>query len=620
MERNTILAIALSSLVLIGSMFIQYKFFPPVPIEPTQTSQTASQPNVSPVNDAVNGTNAVTAIEPQLLVEADDVSADSLDSEVTEKIAEAQYTIKTNVIEAVFTNKGGDIVSYKLLDHKDGSDFVQMADNVTALNRGFSLNLGGTDGVNINAAAIDETFNTKVINDYTIIFTKNFVLKNYDGTTSTFTLAKRYTFKPDEYVFKLDIAIDGDESFHGLNVNNVGYTLRTFPQIGPYYNQKNNKYEYRTFMSYTGEKKKKQMLGAGQTKLYDKPFTWTGVAGKYFTVLVSPVNQEFGKVLYSMKENTEALYSDGQVFLMRNPISGNKVQDSFYVYAGPRTEEALKKYNNGQTNAWGVSGLRLNESMESTNILGWLEVLLKWIMEIFYKLIPNWGVSIILMTILLKVALFPLTKKSSVSTLKMQEVQPRVQELQAKYKNQPDKLNVEMSKLYQETGYNPLSGCLPLLIQFPLIFAMYNLFNNYFEFRGAMFIPGWIPDLSVGDKVYTFKSQIPLISNFVGNELHILPIIYLLSQLVFTKITQASTPTPQADGNKSMKLMMYIMPIMFFFIFYNAPAGLLLYWTLSNFLQLVQQLSINKIMKAKKEEMQNTPLRVVQNTKKRSKK
>jgi YidC/Oxa1 family membrane protein insertase len=135
-----------------------------------------------------------------------------------------------------------------------------------------------------------------------------------------------------------------------------------------------------------------------------------------------------------------------------------------------------------------------------------------------------------------------------------------------------------------------MSGCLPLLIQFPIIIAMFNLFNNYFEFRGAMFIPGWIPDLSVGDSLMTFNFNIP----FLGNALRLLPVIYVASQLLFGKLT----PTAPGGSNMQMKMMMYGMPIFFFFIFYNAPSGLLLYWTTSNVLQLVQQLIINKTLAA----------------------
>lgn len=589
MEKNTILAIVLSMIVLMGSMFIQAKFFPQEEIAtaPVQTEQTA----ISDVNTNVVNNSTFVSDTSNLFVE----------QEESEILKEEHFTIKTNVVEVVFTNKGGDIISYKLLNYSDNNECIQMADNISEINRAFSISLGGVDN-----AKIDEIFNVKRISDNSIGFYKTLALKNADGSVSKFTLVKQYTFQPDEYVFKLDVTIDGGENFYGLNVNNCGYTISTFPQIGPVYDQKNDKYEYRNFMSYTDDKKKKQMLTMGQTKEYNKPYLWTGVAGKYFTVLVSPANQDFNKSFYSMKYGSRSDYSDAQVSLTRNVLSSSKAQDTFYVYVGPRTENLLKKYNNANDNAWNLSNLRLNDSMESSNIFGWFEAIIKWFLELFYKLIPNWGVSIIIVTILVKLVLFPLTKKSSLAQLKMQEVQPRMQEIQAKYKGNPEKMNAEMAKLYQETGYNPMSGCLPMLIQIPIIWAMYNLFNNYFEFRGAMFIPGWIPDLSVGDKVYTFSFNLP----FLGNELHILPIIYVFSQIIFTKITQSTTPGNQQQQT-SMKIMMYGMPIFFFFIFYNAPSGLILYWTLSNFLQLVQQKFINRMMKQKRAEMEKNKLKVV---------
>ena len=289
-------------------------------------------------------------------------------------------------------------------------------------------------------------------------------------------------------------------------------------------------------------------------------------------------------------------YANAQVMLTRKAIMESSTKDSYYFYVGPRTEKNLKIYNNSQDNPWGLSNMKLNESLQSSGILSWLESILKFCMELIYKIIPNWGVSIIILTIIIKFLLFPLTKKSSMGTLKMQELQPQIKEIQDKYKDQPDKLNMEMSKLYKESGYNPLSGCLPLLLQFPLIFAMYNLFNNYFEFRGAMFIPGWIPDLSIGD-IVPLPGNIPVL----GSQIHLLPVIYLASQLIFGKVTQSSAAA--GGNNTQMKIMMYGMPIMFFFIFYNAPAGLLLYWTVSNVLQLFQQMFINKMMQAKRAEM-----------------
>ena len=177
----------------------------------------------------------------------------------------------------------------------------------------------------------------------------------------------------------------------------------------------------------------------------------------------------------------------------------------------------------------------------------------------------------------------------------MQELQPKLQAIQKKYAGDQQKMQMETSKLYQEAGYNPAAGCLPMLFQFLVIFAMYNLFNNYFEFRGASFIPKWIPDLTEGDSIYTFKFNIPLI----GNQLRLLPIIYVGTQILSGKITQSLNPTG-GQNEKMMKLMTYGMPFMFFFIFYSAPSGLLLYWLTSNILQVVQQVVINKMMAKKR--------------------
>lgn len=591
MDKNTIWAIVLSSLVLFASFFIQSKFFSkPQPAENTEvqsqtlqnTANTPSAVNAAQGSDSMRLSAADSAEEP----------LEGEDAETEEVLEEREYVIETKTIKVRFTNRGGDIIGYELKDHSDGGTPVQMAENISPTNRAFALAFGGAAN-----AIVNDLFNAKIIDDRTIGFYKKFSVTDSTGGRDSFTLVKQYTFDPEEYAFKLDITIDGAQSMSGLAFDDAAYTLRSSPQIGPYYNPKVDRYERRTFIFYTKEKVKKLNLSNGQVKVYDKGFSWAGIAGKYFVQQIVPLaSSAIQSASYSTKNEVDN-FQDAQLLLVRAPVSGSFAQDSYYVYMGPKVEKNLGIYNNAAENNWKLSNLKLDEALGS-GWLSWLETFLKFLMEFFYKLIPNWGVSIILMTILLKVAMFPLTKKSSVSTLKMQELQPRIKEIQDKYKNNPEKMNAEMGKFYKEAGYNPLSGCLPLLIQFPLIFAMFNLFNNYFEFRGAMFIPGWIPDLSVGDSIYIFPPTIPLIG---GSALRLLPIIYVASQLLFTKITQ--TASANAAGGNSMKLMMYGMPLFFFFMFYNAPAGLLLYWTVSNFLQLIQQMFINKMMHAKRVEM-----------------
>lgn len=520
---------------------------------------------------------------------ADEIDAEQI--ETVSKITEETFTVLTDKAEVILTNRGGDIISYKLLEHldKDTGTGVQISDNVSEFNRTCALALGVAEN-----SIVDDLFEVEKIDDYTYFFKRNF---NYNG--KKFSLGKRYTFMPGEYVFKLDIFIHTDDK-NGLDFDGASYTLRTSPQIGPHFNPKQNRYENRQYLAFNGSKTKKVILGSGQFKRYDKDFIWSGIAGKYFLELVIPSAADtISAGFYSSRLEVND-YANAQAMVERRAFTGSDIQDSYFMYFGPRNEKELKRYNVSEKNGWKISGYRLNQALQTYDWLKWLETILKFIMEMLYKVVHNWGVAIIIMTILLKIAMFPLSKKQSLGTLKMQELQPKMQAIQAKYKDEPQKMQMETQKLYQQAGYNPASGCLPMLFQFLILFAMYDLFNNYFEFRGAMFIPKWIPDLSSGDTVYTLGFNIPLL----GNQIRILPVVYLASQLLFGKITQNGGMTAgNGQNGSSMKFMTYGMPIIFFFLFYNAPAGLILYWTISNFFQMGQQILINKMMAEKKAEI-----------------
>lgn len=594
MEKNTIWAISLSSVVLVGFFAAQTFLFPPQPNEPEQ-NQTEQSTDVVENQAGTESEKLNSSFEENLAIVSE--------LSESENLTEETYTITTNNVKVTFTNRGGDIISYELIE-KDGrgnlknrdadtGKGVELIENLSDKNRAFALSLGGA-----TRPLINEIFSAKKLDDYSIGFFKKFTSKNADGTESEFTLVKKYTFKPNDYTFKLDITIDGDENFKGLDVGGAAYTLRTAPQIGPKYNPKIDRYEYREIVSFNGEKAKKTKLGTKQTKNYERDWVWTALAGKYFEFIVYPENKT--SMSSTIVYNTEFEVGDAsnaQVKMSRKPIDKKETNDSYYIYAGPRNEHELKKYVAEDKNEWNLSGVHFNESLQTSGFLYWLEVALKFLLESVNKLVHNWGISIIIVTVILKICLFPLTKKSLEGTQKMQKFQPKMQELQAKYKGDPQKLQVETAKMYKEIGYNPMSGCLPMIFQFVILFAMYNLFNNYFEFRGASFISGWIDDLSVGDHVgKTFEHGLPILG---WNQIRILPIIYVISQLLFGKITGNGGTATASQNSAQMKMMMYGMPIMFFFLFYNAPAGLLLYWTVSNIFQLGQQIVINNMMKGK---------------------
>ena len=572
MNKNTIIAIVLSTIVVLASLILQPMLFP------NTANNVAESENVTEVTSAV-----------KVEEEKKDLSL-IVEDESDKNVEEQFFEITTKNAQIVLTNRGGDMISYKLLNHidVDTKDGIQMVDNVSKTNRACAVAFG-----DVNSPINNEIFNVTHKDENVYFFTKAISIKKEDGSVSKVILGKRYTFDPESYVFKLDILIHGDD------IENLVYTLRTSPQIGPHFDPKLNRYENRQFISFNGEKAKRQVISAKQFKSYNKDYLWNGIGGKYFVNLVVPLNPEkMDNSYYSTLINEENNYSNAQAICVRKPFSED-VEDSYYMYYGPREEKALKIFNVAENNSWKLSGLKLNECLNSNGWLGWLETILKWFMEVINKFVHNWGVSIIIMTILIKLLMFPFTKKQSLGTLKMQEIQPKIQAIQAKYKDNQQKLQQEMAKIYKDNGYNPMSGCLPMLVQFLILFAMYNLFNNYFEFRGSSFIPHWIEDLSSGDSIYTLKFDIP----FFGNQVRILPFIYLASQLLFGKITGNGGTAAPGTSQAQMQMMMYVMPVMFFVMFYNAPSGLLLYWTVSNIFQMGQQIIINKTMKQKKAEL-----------------
>ncbi len=584
MDKNTVWAIVLSFLVVVVSAVVEIKV-----IIPRQQAKAAEKALVQQKEEEARQQQLAS----RQLVATEENKTES--EETILPVSEENFTITTNKVQVTFTNRGGDIVSYKLLEHldKDTNSGVQMVDNVTPLNRAFSISLGDA-----TADVLNDVFNVKKIDDYTIGFYKNYEYTDGSGNVQKFVLGKLYTFKPDEYMFRLDVTVNGQEGTTGLNVDGVSYTLRTSPQIGPHYNPK-DRYEVRQYVAYSGSKKTKKAIS---DRYYNKKYEWAGVAGKYFTILVKPENAA------NMKESVRCVtessndYSNAQIMLTRNAIDKAQSTDSYYIYIGPRNETELIKYNSKETNSWDLVNAKLNQALQTSGILSPIEKVLKWAMEMIYKLVHNWGLAIIVLTVILKIILFPLNRKSALGTLKMQELQPQMQALQEKYKDNPQKMQEESAKLYKAVGYNPASGCLPIVLQMIILFAMYNVFNNYFEFRGASFIKGWIDDLSVGDSIWTWEKQIPLISGFTQNTLRILPFVYTISQLFNGMITQYGG----AGGGQSktqMALLMYGMPIMFFFILYNVASGLILYWTVSNILQMGQQIVINKITKKQKLEL-----------------
>lgn len=582
MEKRTVLAIVLSTVTIFGFYVIQYNFFPP---------KNAGSRRAQTSEAVADGGQPFEPAQPTSRTAADapvPLPLDAASDSPAETERETLETIETPLLLVTFSNSGGDITSFKLKEHRDGGDYVDMIFGGTEQPHAFSVSFG-----NRNEEPVRAFFNSRRISDTVIEYYRDFAV---DG--GSFRLTKRYTFMPDEYMFQLDVTLDGGRP--GLGFSSGGYapaayTLNFGPQIGPRFEKLDERYDYRRYITFSNGKQKQEKVNANQDALIAGSVSWAAITGKYFALIMVPDKPAY-ELVFSARTPEPGLDAASRMFIVRPPLSASRGTDTFRFYLGPKTSKALAVYDTG-VNGFGYTGLGIERAANAGGfwgILNPLETLLKWLLGLFYGLMPNYGLAIILVTLLVRAVLFPLTKKGSEGTLRMQAMSPKIKELQDKYKDNPQKMNAELAGLYKKEGYNPLSGCLPQLLQLPIFLAMYNLFNNHFELRGAMFIPGWIPDLSLPETIWNFAPvKLPILG---WSDLRLLPFVYVGSQLLYGKVTQ----TPDQSNNSQMKMMLYFMPIMFFFILYNVPSGLLVYWIMSNVLSMVQQLVINRIMAAKK--------------------
>jgi YidC/Oxa1 family membrane protein insertase len=260
-------------------------------------------------------------------------------------------------------------------------------------------------------------------------------------------------------------------------------------------------------------------------------------------------------------------------------------------YAGPLEESILKKvdatYSNPETgyNPQYIAALSFHGwfTFISEPFAKFLFVLMKF----FYQITSSWGISIILLTLALRIMLYPLNAWSIKSTLKMQDIAPKVNQIQQKYKKEPKRAQQEIMNLYREKGVNPLSGCFPLLIQLPFLIGMFDLLKSTFALRGASFIPGWIDNLTAPDVLFSWNYPVL----FFGTDFHLLP--FLLGAVMWAQQRfSASAPKDKSlltDQQKQQRMMGNIMTIVFTVMFYHFPSGLNLYWLSSMALGILQQ-------------------------------
>jgi YidC/Oxa1 family membrane protein insertase len=465
---------------------------------------------------------------------------------------EKEFTVETARYILTFSNIGGAIKRIELKDYK------------TAL-RDSALTL--VDLKNPKEYIFSASDNLMRIN-----FNKNpYEIKEKDGAVicsgrqDDFDVVKRYVFPKDKRAIELQLFIKNispsPKDISYVIVGGAG--LKEAHPADERLIEVTSKIDGRQI----GFKRPKDRL------IIPGSVNWVAAKNKYFSVVLKPFVTT--KAQFSALGKDGALYSGVETQDTTIP-AGSFIENKFLLYVGPSHIPALRE-----------AGYELEETV-NYGFFGAITKGLLVVMHLFYSIVRSWGVSIILLAIFLNIILFPLTAKSFKSMQKMQALHPQMEKLKAQCKDNPQKLNREMMELYRKYKINPFGGCLPLLLQMPIFFALYQALMKSIELRGASFL--WIKDLSSPDAV-----KIPFSLPLLGQSINILPIVMVIATIIQQKIStksMGSAVTPEQQ--QQQRMMLFMMPIMFGFIFYNMPSGLVLYWLINTVLTVIEQFAIFK--------------------------
>jgi YidC/Oxa1 family membrane protein insertase len=472
-------------------------------------------------------------------------------------------TVDTPFYQVQLSEEGGGISSFILKKYRETiakdsplQELIPQNVSIETVLLGFAgKSLPGLDN-----AVFSASLNTDTVNIQDGAQEIAFAWESDEGVV----VEKTYTFSPDSYLIGLDVTIKNgsdrniqDKLFIALN--------------GPAPTDK-RMYGFEGPSALINEKLEEiKIKDIAEKNTYTGKVAWVAVQDRYFMMSVIPdqVEAEAGMRLFLKGDDLlEAQYL--------NPAGdirpGTQHTYQYSLFFGPKSMEILKK-----------AGHDLGKALN----FGWFTVLAKpcvWLMNRLYSVIPNYGIAIIILTLLIKIVLWPLGSKSYKSMSEMKKIQPLMKEIREKHKNDKKKMNEEVMGLYRTYKINPLGGCLPMVVQLPVFFALYRMLYQSIELRHAPFFL-WIDDLSAPDRLFHFSFSIPFMEPPYG-----IPVLTII--MGATMLLQQKMSPPMGDPTQA-KMMMF-MPLIFTFIFINFSSGLVLYWLVNNILSISQQYYIQK--------------------------
>lgn len=479
---------------------------------------------------------------------------------------EKEISVENEVLSFVFSTRGGQMKQAQL---KDLTNYK--GEPLYLVNENQQLNLAFS------------TYDGRVLNTSDLNFVpKTYREKGKEVMELTAAMSEsqwiqfRYELAPNDYMLQFSIQSEG--LVPPTSVSKLSWELNAFR------NSRSVEYENRyTELTYGYNNEKVDELSiSGEDETEAENVQWIGFKQHFFSSILIP-NKSLEKVELT-SDNLVESEDENQVYTKAYAASfelnGGNTAHEFRWYFGPQEYKTLEKYEAGIEKSinygWGIFGW-INKSV-FTPLFNFLSSFLPF------------GISIIIMTILVRLAMSPVTYKSYVSQIKMKVLKPEVDEINAKYPKDQVKRQQETMALYTKAGASPMSGCLPALLQLPVFYALFSFFPVAYGLRQKSFL--WADDLSSYDSVLELPFSIP----FYGDHVSLFPILASVAIFIYTMMTMGQQQAPQQPGMPNMKFIMYLMPLMMLFFFNNYASGLSLYYFVSNLLTIILMLVIKNFV------------------------
>ena len=566
MDKNTLVGF-----VLIGAVLIGFSYWN----RPSQEEMERAQRYQDSIQTA-----QLEAARLEAQAAAQNVQALTLDSTSlffgANQGTEQFTTLENNLVKVTFSNKGGRVVSATLKDYNN-----QQGEPLTLFNEEESTLNFAFEGKNENILTEDMFFQPTHVTDSTVTMRLQ--------TTGAGYIDFAYRLLPDAYMVNFDIRAVGMQNFFpaALKTVNIDWSQRARQQEKGYdFEQRYTSLTYKPVddgPDYLSEMK-------DDKETFEEPLEWIAFKNQFFSsVLIA--NQDFDNVTLDSKiqeKGSGYMKSyDAEMTTFFDPTGKEATQ--LQLYLGPNHFKTLLASNDLVINQ------EEDPELENLVYLGWpiVRQINRWFTINLFDWLSGWGLNmgivLLLMTIIVKAIVYPATYKSYISSAKMRVLKPYIQKINEKYPNQEDALKKqqETMQLYSEYGVSPMGGCLPMLIQMPVFMALFFFVPNAIELRQQSFL--WAPDLSAYDDIINFGFNIPLL----GDHISLFCLLFSITNILNTWYTMKQQDTGQQQM-PGMKIMMYLMPVMFIFIFNNYSSGLNYYYFISGLISILIMIVLRK--------------------------